>query len=115
MTLFFHFQALARAPSFHVRPTALKRPPQNPHTEQRGEGTSSNAPPTRGPSGSDSNALAGRLAAPPDLLTRCWLPSSELSRQFLTLDTSLEPTFILDASIYVSSSSFGIPFFSLMI
>ena len=59
-------------------------------------------PSARASSSSSSHVVAGRLAVTPDLLTRCWMPPGELSRQFLTLDTSLEPVFVLETSTHVS-------------
>ena len=80
-----------------------------------GEGTYFKVPPARDPSSSQPQIIAGRLVAPPDLLTRCWLPLGELSCQFLTLETSLELVFVLEAFTHVNSLSFEILFPSLMI
>ena len=75
----------------------MERPPQHPRIVLSDEGTSSRAPLVRAgvPSTGTSapQVVGGRLTFNPDLLTRCWMPPGELSRQFLTLDTTLEPVY----------------------
>ena len=97
------FQAPTRAPPIRIRPRTLERPQQRPRTIPEGEGTSAGV--TQGadvPSSSGSQTLLGRLGCPPGMMLRCWMPSHELSRQFLCLDTSLEPVFIPDTATHVS-------------
>ena len=102
----FYFQAPTRAPAPHPRPSTLERPQQRSHTVLVGESTSTGVPQsTSGPSSSSSQAVLGRLAYPPNLMTRCWMPSGELSHQFLRIDTSLEPVLLLKASKHMSQFS----------
>ena len=72
----FGFQASARVPPVRVRPRTLERPQQRPRTAPGDEGTSAGvAQAADVPSSSGSQTLPGRLACPPDLMTRCWLPT----------------------------------------
>ena len=85
----------------------MERPQQRPRVATAGEGTSAGAPQgTAVPSGSgsDSQAILGRLGCPPDMMVRCWTPPGELSRRFVQLDDSLQPIFTPTASTHVSYS-----------
>ena len=90
----------------HPRPRALERPSQRPRIVPSGEGTSSGVPPVGGSvpatRAAASQIMGGRLISVPDLLTWCWMPPGELSHQFLTLDTILEPVYDPVACTHVS-------------
>ena len=104
----------ARVPVSYPRPTVQGRPLQRPRIASEGEGTSSRAPiRASDPSSSSFQMIAGRLACPSDLMTQCWMPSSELSHQFLSIDTSLELMFFSETSTHVIFSLFYNPVFKL--
>ena len=97
-------QAPARAAVPRSRPRTLERSQQHPRTVPGGEGTSNGAPQdASGPSSSSPPTLLGRLTCPPDSMIRGWVPPGELSRQYLRIDTSLEPVFHPKAATYVNS------------
>ena len=77
--IFLIFFLFFQAPAAHPKSTVHERPHQHHRIVPSGEGVSFDAPSARGPSRSDPQIVAGRLASPLDLLTRCWLPSGELS------------------------------------
>ena len=97
-------QAPTRVAATHPRPRTLERSQQRPRTTLGGEGTSTSIPQgPADPSSSSSQALLGRLSCPPDLMAQFWVPPGELLRQFLRVDASLEPVFLLEAATHVSS------------
>ena len=86
-----------------VRPRTLERPHQRPRIVPGGEGTPAGVPQAADvPSGSGSQTVLGKWGCPLDMMVRCWMPTSELSRQFLRLNTTLEPVFIPDTTTHVS-------------
>ena len=98
-------QAPTRVAVPHSRPHTLERSQQCPRTVSGGEGTSTGAPQhTSDPSSSSSQTLLGRLACLPDSMIRGWVPLGELSRQYLRVDTSLEPVFYLETASHVNST-----------
>ena len=96
-------QTLARIAVPRSRPRTLERSQQRPQTVSGGEGTSIGASrDTSGPSSFGSQILLGHLACLPDLMIRGWVPPGELSRQYLRIDTSLEPVFYPETATHIN-------------